>query len=90
MRSALIILAVCLAAPTSVAVASPSPSAPSARTERGVQPRPATEAELERYAAREQKASKLARFEGGRRGGAIATSTVIIILLVAILVVLII
>lgn len=87
MRSALIILAVGLAAPT--AVASPSPSAPSLRAERGARPRPATEAELEGYAEREQRASKLAGFEGGRRG-AIATSTVIIILLVAILVVLII
>ena len=86
MKAALIILATLFSVP---AVATASPPTSPAPTDRVERPRPASDAELERYAEREKQAQELEEFEGGRRG-TIATSTVIIILLVAILVVLII
>ena len=63
---------------------------PAAAEEAKPERRAASQAELDRYAEREQagKPGKLDQFEGGR-GGSIQATTVIIILLVVIVVVLI-
>jgi len=49
-------------------------------------PRPATEAERQRYQEREKHAAGLEESEGGR-GGGVAASTIIIVLLVVLLVI---
>ena len=71
-----------------VAATPAQPAAPSAHAEKGPARKPASDAELERYAARERVAEKLEKFEGGR-GRGVEAGTLIVILLVVIIVLLI-
>jgi hypothetical protein len=95
--SAILLFALCLLASPLVERAwaqSPAPAAASSTQAPAAEAKPerraASQAELDRYAEREQagKPGKLDQFEGGR-GGSIQATTVIIILLVVIVVVLI-
>ena len=82
-------LAVCFA--TLCMLAGPAvatPTQPAAQVEKGPARKPASDAELEQYAARERVAEKLEKFEGGR-GRGIEAGTLIVILLVVIIVLLI-
>jgi hypothetical protein len=76
-----------LAGPAAATPASSAPPAP-AQVEKGPARTPASNAELEQYAARERVAEKLEKFEGGR-GRGVQMGTVIVILLLVIIILLI-
>ena len=62
-----------------------TPQAPAAQVEKSPIRKPASGAELDKYAEREQLAQNLEKFEGGRGRGA-ETGTIIVILLLVIII----
>jgi hypothetical protein len=64
---------------------SQSTRTPSAQVETGPAKTPASSAQLDQYAQREQLAEKLEKFEGGR-GRGVETGTLIVILLLVIII----
>ena len=85
MRPINLLFALILASAPVVARANPTARPAAAQTEKAARPRkPASSAELERYAEREKKdGKKLERFEGGRW----TETTIIIVLLLVIVII---
>ena len=74
----------CMLATPPLAESQPT-RAPAAHVDTGPAKKPASGAELDQYAQREQLAQKLEKFEGGR-GRGVETGTLIVILLLVIII----
>lgn len=87
-KLAISFVTLCMLAGPALATPVAAPAQPPAHVEKVPARTPASAADLDRYAARERAAEKLAHFEGGR-GRGIETGTLILILLLVIIIILI-